>query len=86
MGAPGSIPAGPERDLPMFELLVCIAAIGAMVKIADADDRSPWMWGAITFLLVVASVVLVPWPFIRVGIAFGLAAVGMIAYKVVRNR
>ena len=70
----------------MLELIVGILAVIAMVKIASADDQSPWIWGAITFALFIACVFLIPLPFLRVGIAFGLAFIGMITYKVAANR
>ena len=70
----------------MLEIFVCIATIVAMAKIASADDQSPLLWGLITFALVAACVVLIPLPFIRVGIAFVVAIAAMITYKVVSNR
>ena len=70
----------------MFEIVVAIAAIVAMAKIADADDQSPLLWGLITFALIAASVVLVPLAFIRVGVAFVVAIIAMITFKVVRNQ
>ena len=70
----------------MLELIVASAVVVAMVKIAGADDQSPLLWGGIAFLLTAACVVLIPLPFIRVGIAFALSFVAMIAYKVLKDR
>ena len=71
----------------MFELIVGIFTIVAMVKIASADDQSPLLWGAVTFALCVVCIMLMPGlPFIRIGVAFVLAFVGMVAYKVAANR
>ena len=39
-----------------------------------------------TFGLVVACIVLIPLPLIRVGIAFAVAFLAMFTYKVVANR
>ena len=71
----------------MFELIVGICAIVAMVKIASADDQSPLLWGAATFGLCVVCIMLMPGlPFLRIGIAIVVAFIGMIAYKVAANR
>jgi hypothetical protein len=70
----------------MIEIFVSIMAVVAMVKIASADDQSPWLWGAATVALCVACIQLIPMPFLRIGIAFGLAFIGMIAYKVAADR
>ena len=70
----------------MFELLVCIAAIGAVVRVAVADNQSGLLWGLITFGLCAACVVMIPLAFIRVGIAFALALLAMFIYKVAANR
>ena len=37
----------------MFEFIVGVLAIVAMVKIAYADDQSRLLWGAVTFGLIV---------------------------------
>ena len=69
----------------MFKIIVGIAAVVAMVRIASADNQSTTLWGLVTFMLVVASL-FIPLPFIRVGIAFVLAFLAMFTYKVVANR
>jgi hypothetical protein len=69
----------------MFEIIMAIAAVVAMVRIASADGQSSSLWGLITFLLVVGSL-FIPLPFIRVGIAFIVAFVAMFTYKVVANK
>ena len=69
----------------MFEIIMAIAAVVAMVRIASADGQSTTLWGLITFVLVVASL-FIPLPFIRVGIAFVLAFGAMFSYKVVANK
>jgi hypothetical protein len=70
----------------MFEFIVGVMAIVAMVKIAYADDQSRLLWGAVTFGLIILCIGLIPLPFLRVGIAFILAFVAMTAYKVIANR
>jgi hypothetical protein len=59
----------------MFELLLSIAAAIAMGRFAEEDRGEGLKWGAITFGLCLASL-LIPLPFLRVllacGVAFGL--------------
>ena len=69
----------------MIEILIAVAAVTAMYRIASADDQSPLLWGAVTFGLCVLCLV-IPLPMIRMGIAFALSFVAMIAYKVVASR
>ncbi len=69
----------------MLELLVSALAVAAMCKIASADDQSPIIWGAVTLLLIIGSF-FIPMPFLRVGLAFVVAVVAMIGYKVAANR
>ena len=71
----------------MFEILVAIAAIVAVVKIASADDQSPLLWGLVTFGLCALSIGALPnLPFIRIGVAAVLAIVLMIGYKIWKDR
>ena len=69
----------------MLELFVAVMAVVAVCKIASADDQSPVIWGALTLVLVFGSF-FIPMPFLRVGLAFVVAIVAMIGYKVVANR
>ena len=64
-----------------------VFAVIAIVKIASADDQAIWLWGCITLALCILSVIVMPnLPFVRVGIAFVLAFIGMIVYKVAADR
>lgn len=69
----------------MLELFIAVMAIVAMCRIASADDQSPIIWGAVTFLLVFGSF-FIPMPFLRIGLAFVLALVAMIGYKLATDR
>lgn len=69
----------------MLEIIVMVAAVVAIVRIASADDQSTVVWGFVTFGLCVLCLA-IPLPLIRVGIAFALSFVAMILYKVVANR
>ena len=52
----------------MFELLTMVAAAVAMSRFAEADRGEGLKWGGITFLVCLASL-LIPLPFLRVGLA-----------------
>lgn len=67
----------------MFEFILAIAASIAMGRFAETDRQEGLKWGAITFVLCLASF-LIPLPFLRVllacGIAFGLMTLGKKTY------
>jgi hypothetical protein len=69
----------------MFELIVAILLIVAMLKIANADNQSPVLWGGVTFLVAAACIALIPLPFIRLGIAGVVVFLAMIGYKAATN-
>jgi len=48
----------------MFELLLAVALVVAVAKIADADGRSPVIWSFVTIGLIVLSA-LIPVPMLR---------------------
>ena len=70
----------------MFELIIGILAIVAVVKIASADGQNAGLWGLVAFVCVAACVVLIPLPMLRVGIGAVLAFIAMFVYKVVANK
>ena len=70
----------------MLEILIVIAMIVLMAKIASADDQSPWLWGGLTFALSVAALVLIPLPIIRLAIVGVVVFIAMIVYKVMKDR
>ncbi len=67
----------------MFEFILIIAAAVALGRFAETDRGEGLKWGAITFGLCLASL-LIPLPFLRVllacGIAFGLMTFGKKTY------
>lgn len=69
----------------MIEILIGIAAIVAMSRIASAENKSPVIWGAVTFGICVLCLA-IPLPLIRMGIAFMLAFVAMTAQKIIASR
>jgi hypothetical protein len=72
----------------MIELLITGAAIVAMYRIAEAEDRSGWLWGALTFLFCLTCYWALPFPFppLNVAIGFFLAFMSMTAMKIVATR
>jgi hypothetical protein len=64
----------------MIEIFLAIAASVAMGKIADADGRSPIVWGIIT-LATCAGSFAIPLPFLRILLAFIVAFVAMMVAK-----
>ena len=70
----------------MFELIIGVLAIVAVVKIASADGQNAALWGVVTFLCVAACVALIPLPMLRVGIGAVIAFIAMFAYKVAANK
>lgn len=69
----------------MCEIVMCAFVVVAMVKIASHEDLSPWVWGAIS-LAVCVLCLLIPLPFIRVGIALVLSFAVMIVYNIIQSR
>lgn len=69
----------------MIELGLGIAACVSIYKIAEADDESGLLWGAVTALLCYLSLSL-PLPFLRMLLAAVAAFVLMIVFKVIRDR
>ena len=70
----------------MIELALAVAACVVMGKIAATDNHSGIVWGGVCAGLCVGSFFVIPWPFLRVGMAVGAAFVGMIAYKMIASR
>jgi hypothetical protein len=68
----------------MFEIILAIGACVVVGKIASADGRSALIWGLITAGICCASLV-IPIPFLRILIAFGVAFGAMIAVKAIRG-
>ena len=69
----------------MIEILIGVAAVIAMIRIADAEEQSRLIWGSVTVGLMILSLLL-PLPMVRVALAGILAFVAMFVYKIVANR
>jgi len=64
-----------------MELVMVIAAVVLAAKVADIENRSPWLWGCLAFGLCFASLFFPYLPFLRVLIATVLVIVLMMATK-----
>ena len=60
-----------------MELMLVVAAVVFMVKVADAENKSCWFWGALTLGLCVLSGTL-PLPYLRILIATIISFVIMV--------
>jgi hypothetical protein len=56
----------------MFGWIMIVASVIVMARVAEAEDRSSVLWGALTLLLCLAAASLIPLPLIN--IFLGLAA------------
>lgn len=65
----------------MIELVMVIAAVVLAAKVADIENKSPWLWGGLAFGLCFASMFFPYLPFIRVFIAAVLVIVLMMTTK-----
>jgi hypothetical protein len=70
-----------EEETIVLELILAIVLIVAVVKVANIENRSPVLWGVITFLISAACVVVIPIPFLRIGVAFIAAFAAMMIMK-----
>ncbi len=69
----------------MFEIIVGVAVVVLLTRIADIDGQSAPLWGFITFALCVASL-WIPLPFLRFVLAGVVAFIAMIVYKIIAER
>jgi len=67
------------------ELVMVIFAVVVMVRVADAENRSGSLWGAVTFLLCMLSLA-IPLPFLRVLIALGVSLGALFVSKMLSGR
>lgn len=68
----------------MAELLMLIAVLVIMYKVADAEDFSPGLWMAITFVVCVGTAYVLPWPLTRIAVGGVASYAVMFVYKLVK--
>lgn len=69
----------------MLEILLIVAVVVAIAKIAAADDQSAVMWGVIAVVICGLSL-LIPLPFLRILLAGIVTFCAMIGYKMATNK
>jgi hypothetical protein len=67
----------------LAEILIGAVVCGVIWRVADADNRSPLLWSAITFAICVGSVA-IPFPYARQLFAGGVALTAMFVTNLVR--
>ena len=70
----------------LFEVVMCIAVVSLMAKIADFEDERPVLWGGIALALCIVSFVTIPLFLIRIAIAGVVTFVGFVVYRIVAKR
>ena len=70
----------------MLEILLMIILAGGMAKIADSEGQSGIIWGGVTVLAEILTLMFVPLPFLRVLGAAVITFVGYVIYKVVAKK
>lgn len=60
----------------MFGWIMIFASVIVMARVAEAEDRSAVLWGALTLLLCLAAAAVIPLPLINIflglAVSFGL--------------
>ena len=52
----------------MLEWALVAMCVGLMIRLAGVGQRNGGLWGAVTALICVGALFVIPWPFLRVGI------------------
>ena len=68
----------------IIEIIMLVAAVIFMARVADAEDRSALAWGGLTLLLCLVFGLL-PLPFLRIAIACAISFAAMIVVKAVKG-
>jgi len=50
----------------MFAILMLIAAVTIMYKVADFEKRNAFLWASVTLVVCVGCMFLLPWPFLNI--------------------
>jgi hypothetical protein len=70
----------------MLDWLMIAAAVIAIARIADAENRSSLIWGGITLAACVLCTMLVPIALLGIGLGFLLAFAAMFVVKMIESR
>ena len=69
----------------MFGWLMIGASVVIMYRVADAEDRSGILWGAITFALCFGSTFIIPLPLINIIMGLAVSFLSMFILNAVRR-
>ena len=69
----------------MIGWILIIASAVLIGRIASAEDRSPILWGSLTLLLCVVSVMFIPLPLLNIGIGLVLGYLAMFTAKALQQ-
>ncbi len=69
----------------MFGWLMIGASVLIMSRIADAEDRSPILWGTFTFAWCFGSTFIIPLPFINLFRGLVVSVLSMLILTVVQS-
>jgi hypothetical protein len=69
----------------MLGWLVLGCAVFIMAKVAHMEERSPILWGGITFLICVATTITIPLPFISMIIGLAISFTAMFVVKLLEK-
>lgn len=67
----------------MLEIVMIIAAVVLMYRIAEIERRSGAVWGGLTGLACIGSLFTIPLPLIRIGIVVVGAFIAMLVCRIV---
>ena len=69
-----------------MEIVMIVAAVVAMYRIAETENESGMVWGGLTLAASIAAVVAIPLPLLRILIVLIVMFVGMTAYRMVARK
>lgn len=65
----------------MFGWIMVGASVLIMARVAEAEDRSEILWGALTLVLGLVCAGLIPLPLVNIAIGLGLSFAAMFVLK-----
>ncbi len=72
---------GNEEGAGMIGIVIIVAAVVMMVKVADIENRSPVVWGSLTVASCIGAVALIPVPLVNLLVGVVAPLVGMFVLK-----
>ncbi len=69
----------------MLGWLMIAASVVIMFHVAEAEDRSPFLWAAITFVLCYGAAATIPLPFIDIFLGLVASFVSMFVLNAIRR-